>query len=152
MEERLSIIDEEKFAECRLCNHLVSSINPICKNCGLETSSEGIIELAEIDDLELEDEISKLNDAFTLRVLAILSLLMMIFTYLFSSLGIKSISNACFLFGEIIYIVGYISINRKLQKTKLSNQELQIIRKEKTFSLSIFLLSTFIGSLIFIYS
>ena len=45
-----SIIPERKFANCRLCDTLVSSDNPICKNCGLEMSPQGIIELAEIEE------------------------------------------------------------------------------------------------------
>ena len=47
MEEILSIVEKERFADCPLCNTPVSSNSPICKKCGLEMSSEGIIEMAE---------------------------------------------------------------------------------------------------------
>lgn len=158
MEERLSILEEEKFAECRLCNHLVGSFNPTCKSCGLEMSSEGIIELAEIKDYQdslNEDNHNKnldFADVFNLKNLACLSLAFTIVGTVFSlSTGFNLMFKVYFWLGLFFYVSFYISWNNKFSKAELSAEEMDIVKREKTISLLIFLSSSILGAIIYIF-
>lgn len=150
MEERLRIIEEERFAECRLCNHLVSSINPICKNCGLETSSEGIIELAELEESVENAEKQGFVGIYSLRVFAIISLAMNLLGGLFLSLGISSIFKLYYWIGFFLYAIAYFAWHKRYLKTKFGIEETKLIAREKRISLVIFTASTILGTIIYI--
>lgn len=152
MEERLSILEEEKFAECRLCNNLVSSLNPICKNCGLEMSREGIIELAEFDEIDEKIEREGFIGIYSLRVFSLMSLAMTIFgAFFFLSFGLSSFFNLYFGAGLFFYLMTYFFWNKNYLKQKFGVEETQLIAKEKRLSLIIFTMSFAIGIGIIIF-
>lgn len=74
MKEDLSIVERERFIECRYCDHLVSSENPVCSNCGLEMTSEGITELAKLDESTREESYSRIKRSYILMFIALMSL------------------------------------------------------------------------------
>jgi hypothetical protein len=152
MDERLSIIEDEKFIECRLCNHLVGSLNPTCKNCGLEMSSEGILELAEFEEIDEKIEKDGFIGIYSLRILAILSLAMTLFgAVFFLSFGLPSFFKLYFGTGLFIYLAAYLSWNKKYLKQKFGTEETELIAKEKRLSLMIFTFSILIGVSIFVF-
>lgn len=152
MEEILSIVEKERFADCPLCNTPVSSNSPICKKCGLEMSSEGIIEMAEDkESIEPVDNID-FSDIYNLRNLAFLSLAYNIFGYIFYlGLELPFFFKIYFWIGLFFYYSAYTSWNKKFSKQTLSYEDAVIVKKEKTISLLIFLCSTLIGATIYIF-
>lgn len=44
-----SLIQQHDYIRCPHCSNLIASFSPECSKCGLLTSHDGIIELAEID-------------------------------------------------------------------------------------------------------
>lgn len=151
MEENLKIF-EEKFAECRLCNHLVSSSNPMCGKCGLETSSEGIIELAELEESVEDAERQGFWGIYSLRILAIISFVMILFGALFLSLGLSSIFKLYYWTGFFLYALAYFAWDKKYLRTTFGIEETELIAREKRISLIIFISSIILGTIIYIFS
>ncbi|MGI9054459.1 MAG: hypothetical protein ACR2F2_01520 [Pyrinomonadaceae bacterium] len=65
-----SITPKESHIVCRLCGTIVHSNHPTCRKCGLEVSSEGIEELAEIEDKTLR----AISEAENLKIIASFSI------------------------------------------------------------------------------
>jgi hypothetical protein len=149
----VSIAPKEKFTNCRLCHNLVGSDNPICKTCGLEMSSEGIIELATIE----EQENLGFDRIYDLKVLSIFSLLSTILGYLFTLLFQSMEVNITFFFklyfwvGFLGYLPVYINWHQKHSKKRYSVEDAELIKSQKKQSLLIFSLSVALGAFIYIF-
>jgi hypothetical protein len=149
MDEKVSILkveryEYEKFIECRLCNHLVGSLNPICKNCGLEMSSEGIIDFAECEEICAEIEANKAREIRNIRISVIMFEVINILAVCCNLADKKSFS--LFLFGINIFsfIVGFLVTTVQLSRRDLTLEEKKKIKREKFISLVIFFFSVLI--------
>lgn len=157
MDEKLSILglnenQFEKFIECPICDHSVGSLNPICQNCGLEMSSEGIIEFAECEEIELEIDKAKTTEIASFRSFAVIfsgsSLFLMFWIFLTE---IKPVPLFIFWISIFAFIVGFSVTSFQLSRKNLTLEEKLKIKKEKIISLSIFFFSILIMLGIYIF-
>lgn len=147
MEERLSILEEEKFVECRFCDHLVSSENPICKHCGLEMSSEGIIELAEIEENESKD----FDKIYRLTYLAVFNFTSVFVGIVYIFLGVQTFFKFFFWLSLFLYVAGYFLWKKKTSEKKFSEKEKQVVNEQLELFFGSFIITTIAGILVYIF-
>jgi hypothetical protein len=144
----ISIATEEKFVKCRLCNHRVGSENPVCSNCGLETSREGVIELANLNNKNDSAiaEIQKHQDSASLLIVG----------SSFWGCWVYWIFDAAawfyvpFGFCVLVSFMGISGLYQKHLQTEISSDdklEFEALRRQSVLK---FALSTLIGLAIFI--
>lgn len=138
-----SIAPKERYAECRLCGNTVSSSKPTCKKCGLETSPEGIENLAQIE----EQTFKAINDANSLKLIATASLTFSSFSiYYYIAIGPQSVwFNLALWVSYVYFIVSFIRWNRKYSKIIFDSNDIEKIQKDKRTALFLIICSMVIS-------
>lgn len=128
-----SVVPKEKYAECRLCGTIVSSSKPVCQKCGLQTSSIGIEELAEIDD-----QISNaLSDANSLILLASIAFFLSIGNIFYFFLVDRNAVwfNLPLWISYLYFGISYLKWHKNYSKIIFNNCDFEEIKKAKKKSL-----------------
>ena len=147
MNEKISIIEQERFIECRYCDHLVSSDNPICGNCGLEMSSQGIIELAELEDNESKD----FDKIYRLTYLAVFNFTMVFLGIVYIFLGTQTFFKFFFWLDIVLYVIGYFLWKKTTSEKNFSEKEKQVVNEQLRMFFGTFIITTIAGILVYIF-
>ncbi|MCU0238448.1 MAG: hypothetical protein MUC29_03325 [Pyrinomonadaceae bacterium] len=138
---------KEKYINCRYCNEVVSSFAPICKKCGLEMTSEGIIELAEIEELTIDAK----EDALRLNLISGFCLCYTIIggIILFPLTNYVGLINSSFIVAFFYYLFALFKWQKKYSKIILQTDELFEAKINKRASIIVFFVSIFINFLFY---
>lgn len=124
-----SIVLKERYIECRLCGNTISSSKPICRECGLQASPEGVEELAQIE----EQTFQAVNDANSLKLIASTSLTFSMFSiYYYLAIGPQSVwFNLALWVSYVYFVVSFIRWHRKYSKIVFNANDFEKIQKDK---------------------
>jgi hypothetical protein len=137
-----SIKQEEKHIACRYCGGVVYSSQPACAKCGLEMTSQGIVELSEIEDKAFQ----ALGDIYKLKMTSALFPGFTIIGFILASIiEIKFFFYVYFLMGIVAVGLNFIGWNQKYSAVDFSPEDGEYIKTNKRQALTLFLGNLIIG-------
>ena len=143
-----SIKIEENYVFCSFCGGIVYADLPTCKKCGLGMSSEGVSDLAKIEEENTEalDRIYKLRQSSTvfLVLTGIGSLVALIpgFSFFFYVYFWMAISNI---------FLGFVNWNNKYSTLNFAFEDIETIKQKKKEILFLFFVNLILGLAFNIY-
>jgi len=143
-----SIKFEENYVFCRFCNGIVYADQPICKKCGLGMSSEGITELAEIE----EENIKALDAIYKLRQSSTIFLVMTIVGFLIALIpGFSFFFHLYFWVAISSIFLNFIGWNNKYSALNFAFDDTEMVKKKKREILLLFFGNLILGLAFNIY-
>ena len=137
-----SIKYEEIYAFCRYCDGIVYANQPICKKCGLEMSSEGIFELAEIEEVNVK----ALDEIYKLRQSATIFLLMTIVGFLIALIpGFSFFFHLYFWIAISSIFFNFIGWNNRYVALNFAIEDIKTVEQKKKEILLLFLGNLILG-------
>ncbi|HEY0658617.1 MAG TPA: hypothetical protein VGD05_09085 [Pyrinomonadaceae bacterium] len=143
-----SIKIEENYVFCRFCGGIVYANQPTCKKCGLGMSSDGICDLAKIEEENTEalDHIYKLKQLSTIflamTVMGFLIALIPEFSFFFHIYFWVAISNV---------FLGFVGWNNKYSALNFNFEDIETIKQKKREILFLFFVNLILGLAFNIY-
>lgn len=143
-----SIKSEENYVFCRFCGGIVYADHPNCKKCGLEMSSEGVTELAEIE----EENVKSLDEIYKLRQTSSIFLLMTIAGFLFSlMLGFSFFFHLYFWIAISSIFFNFVGWNNKYAGLNFAIEDIETVKQKKREILFLFFGNLILGLAFNIY-
>ena len=143
-----SLISEEKHVPCRYCNGIVYASHPVCAKCGLEMTSEGVVELSEVENRTFgaADELYKLK--LTSGFFLVFTIAGFAFSYM---LELIIFFHLYFWMGIVTVFFNFTGWNRKYSTIDFTLEDSEMIKRTKREILGFFFCNLVVGLGIYIF-
>lgn len=143
-----NLVQEEKHTFCRYCNGVVYASHPTCKKCGLEMSTQGVAELAEIESRNIK----ALEEIYKIKMTSVIFLPFTLIGFVFASmLDMKFFFHVYFWMGIISVFFAFLGWNQKYSLIDFTAEDDEIIQKYKKEILILFFCNLIVGLGIYIF-
>lgn len=136
------LVQEDAHTTCRLCDAIVYAADPICKNCGLGMSFEGVVESSILRD----DYVEAINQLNHIKQISIFFLGFTPIGFVAAySLETDFFFNLYFGMGTLSVFFGLMGWDRKHSKIEFSNEDFELVKKYKKIAWAFLFINLSIG-------